>query len=63
MRAQIDQPRISRQPVDDERLGGSREQRLTAMAEISQPRRPVDRRTRVIALIAELYLARVHAYP
>ncbi len=31
------------------------------MPKISQPRGPVDRRTRVVALIAQLYLAGMHA--
>ena len=61
MRAQFGQPRVFGQPVDDQRLGGARQQRLTAVAEIAQARGPVDRRTRVVALVAELYLAGMHA--
>lgn len=58
--AQIGQPRVCRQPVDDQLLGRTRQQRLAAVTQIAQSRSPVDGRTRVVALVAQLHLARVH---
>ena len=61
--AQIGQPRVGRQRVNGQRLGHTRQHRLAAMGQIAQPRGPVDRGTDVIALIAQLHLAGVHADP
>ena len=61
--AQIGQPHIGGQCVRDHVLGRPRQHRLPTMSQIAQPRRPVDRRTDVIALIAQLHLTGMHADP
>jgi hypothetical protein len=58
--AQIGQPHPGREPVDHQRLGRTRQHRLPAMGQITQPRAPVDGRTRVAAIIAQLHLAGMH---
>ncbi len=58
-----DQPRVGRQAVEHQRLGRAREQGLAAVAEIAQPRGAVDGRAGVVAFIAQLDLAGVHADP
>ncbi len=60
VRAQLRQPRIGGQVVDDQRLRRPRQQRLTAVSEVAQARRPVDRRARIVTLVTQLYLAGVH---
>ncbi len=63
MSAQIGQPHVGGQPVDDQRLGRTRQHRLAAVGQIAQPRRAVDGRADVVALVAQLHLAGVHADP
>jgi hypothetical protein len=63
MCAMVAQPRVVGQMVEHHRFGRTRQQRLAAVAQIAEPRRPVDRRPDVVALVAQLDLARVHTYP
>ena len=60
MRAQIGQPSIGGQPVDHQVLGSTRQQGLATVAQVAQPRGPVDRGTGVVAFIAQLDLTGVH---
>ena len=60
MAAQIGQPHARREPVDDQRLGRARQHGLTAVGQIPQPCGAVDGRAGVVAVIAQLNLARVH---
>ena len=60
-RAQIGQPRIGRQPVDDQVVRRARQHGLAAVRQIAQPCGPVDRRADVVAFVAQLHLAGVHA--
>jgi len=48
----IDQPHVGREPVDDQIVGRARQHGLPAVRQITQPCRPIDRRTDVIAVAA-----------
>ena len=61
--AQIGQPRIGRQRINDQCLGRARQHRLPAMGQIAEPRRPIDGRADVITFIPQLHLAGVHTDP
>ncbi len=63
--AQIGQPHPVGQPIHHQRFGHPRHDRLPTMRQIADTRGAVDRRTRVVALIAQLNLAGMHAdaYP
>ena len=61
MRSQVGQPGIVGQPVGHQLLGRARQHGLATMRQVTQPRGPVDGRTDVVALIAQLHLAGVHA--
>jgi len=61
--AQIGQPHIGGQRIRHQGLSYTRQHRLTAMRQIAQPRRLVDRRADVVALVAQLHLAGVHPDP
>ena len=59
--AQIGQPGIGRQTVDDHVLGRAGQHRLPAVRQIAQPRGPIDGRTDVVALVAQLDLTGMDA--
>ncbi len=59
--AQVGEPRIVGQEVGNQITCGSRQHRLAAMGELTQPGGPVDRRADVITLIAQSHLTGVHA--
>ena len=61
MGAQIGQPGVVRQPVGDQLLGRAGQHGLAAVRQIAQPGGPVDGRTDVVALVAQLHLPGVHA--
>ena len=57
---QIGQPGISRKLIDNQIACGRRQHCLPTVGQIAQPRRPVDRRADVIALVAQLHIAGMH---
>ena len=61
MGAEVGQRDVGRELVDDKRFRRTREHRLAAVGEIAQPRGAVDRRADVVALVAQLHVAGVHA--
>ena len=61
MGAQIGQPRVVRQLSVTNRLGGARQHRLAAVGQVAQPAGPVDGRSDVVALVAQLHVAGVNA--
>ena len=63
MGAQIGQPRVGREPVEDHRFRRAGEQGLAAVAEIAQSRGAVDGGAGVVAFVAQLDFAGVQADP
>ena len=61
MGAEVDQRDVLRELVDDKRFRRTREHRLAAVGEVAQPRGAVDRRADVVAFVAQLDVAGVHA--
>ena len=59
--AQIGQPGFGRESVDDQIAGRARQDRLAAVGQVAQPCGAVDRRADVVAFVAQLHLAGVHA--
>ncbi len=60
MGSQVGQPGVVGQPVGHQLLGRTRQHRLATMRQIAQPGGAVDRRTDVVALVAQLHLSGVH---
>ena len=58
--AQIGQPRLVGKLVFDHLLGCGRNDGLAAVCQVAQPRGLVDRRARVVALVAQLHVAGVN---
>jgi hypothetical protein len=63
MRTEIGHPSTVREPINHQLLGRARQQGLAAVPQVAQPRRPIDRRPRVVTLIAQLDLAGMHTNP
>src|ERR1700709_593220 len=61
MAAEVGQPGVGRQPVDDQLLRRPGHHRLPAVGQIAQPRSAVDGRARVVAFVAQLYLPGMYA--
>ena len=61
MRTKVGQPRVGRQPVDNQISGGARQHGLAAVRQIAQVCGPVDGRTDVVALVAQPHLPGMHA--
>jgi hypothetical protein len=61
MSPKVSQPGIGRKLVDNHVLGCARQHGLAPVRQIAQPRSAIDRRTGVVAFIAQLYLAGMHA--
>ncbi len=59
--AEISQPGVRRQRVEDQFFSGSREDRLSTVGEIADPPCPVDGRADVVALVAQEHFPGVHA--
>ena len=61
MSPKVSQPGIGRKLVDNHVLGCARQHGLAPVRQIAQPRSAIDRRTGVVAFIAQLYLAGMQA--
>ena len=59
--AQVGQRDVGRELVDDKRFRRAGEHRLAAVGEVAQPRGAVDRRADVVAFVAQMHVAGVHA--
>ena len=63
MAAQVGQPCLVGKLVLDHFLGRGRDDGLAAVCQVAQPSGLVDRRARVVALVAQLHVAGVHPDP
>ena len=63
MCAQIGQPGIGRQSIDNHFACRARQYGLSALREVSRPCRPIDCRTGVVASVAQLDVAGAHPDP
>ena len=61
MRAQNGQPTVGREPVSHQVLGAAGQQRLATVPQVAKACRAVDRRSGVVAFVAQLDLTGVHA--
>jgi hypothetical protein len=61
--AQIGQPSTLGEPIDDQIACGGGQHRLAAVREIAQPDGAVDRRARVVGVVAQLHLPGMHPDP
>ena len=61
MRTKVGQPGVGRQPVENQIFGDARQHGLPAVGQIAQACGPVDGRTDVVALVAQLHLTGMHA--
>ncbi|WP_231987025.1 hypothetical protein, partial [Mycobacterium sp. E1386] len=57
MGAEVQQPRVGGQPVGKQIACRGRQDRLTPVTQVAQPRRAVDGRPDVVCLVAQLHLA------